>query len=87
MSPLTEPRSFTTRGIVALVFSCVAGILGVCVVAWYGLAKPVEEVPPAVSRILGETSDPDVAESHVPGRTSGNAAASGSGHVSQTVAS
>ncbi|KAJ2893586.1 iron transport multicopper oxidase fet3 [Zalerion maritima] len=32
------PAGFTTRGIIALVFSCVAGILGVCVVAWYGFA-------------------------------------------------
>lgn len=30
---------FTARGIVALVFSSITGILGVLVVAWYGLAK------------------------------------------------
>ena len=34
---------FTTRGIVALVFSCVSGILGVAVVAWYGFAGGVGE--------------------------------------------
>lgn len=28
---------FTTRGRVALAFSCLSGILGVIVVAWYGL--------------------------------------------------
>jgi iron transport multicopper oxidase len=31
---------FTTRGIVALVFSCITGALGVIVVGFYG-AKPV----------------------------------------------
>lgn len=31
------PPGFTPRGIVALVFSCISGILGVIVVAWYGL--------------------------------------------------
>lgn len=35
--PAPIPAGFTARGIVALVFSCVAGILGVAVVAWYGL--------------------------------------------------
>lgn len=28
------PSGFTARGIVALVFSCVAGILGISVIAW-----------------------------------------------------
>lgn len=31
-------RRFTARGIVALVFSCISGILGVAVIIWYGLA-------------------------------------------------
>lgn len=35
--PGTLPPGFTARGIVALVFSCVSGILGTAVVAWYGL--------------------------------------------------
>lgn len=35
--PPLLPTGFTARGIVALVFSCVAGILGVAVVAWYGM--------------------------------------------------
>jgi iron transport multicopper oxidase len=35
---------FTARGIVALVFSCIVGILGVAVVAWYGFAADVGEV-------------------------------------------
>ena len=43
---LIEDR-FTTRGIVALVFSCVSGILGVAVIAWYGFAEPVLTPMPA----------------------------------------
>ncbi|OAA68799.1 multicopper oxidase [Niveomyces insectorum RCEF 264] len=35
--PPALPDGFTPRGIVALVFSCVSGIAGVGVVAWYGL--------------------------------------------------
>lgn len=31
------PDGFTARGIVALVFSCIAGIVGILVVSWYGL--------------------------------------------------
>ena len=33
------PAGFTARGIVALVFSCVCGILGIAVVGWYGLGE------------------------------------------------
>ncbi|RMZ85754.1 hypothetical protein DV737_g470, partial [Chaetothyriales sp. CBS 132003] len=33
------PSGFTTKGIVALVFSSIAGILGIAVVAWYGLGE------------------------------------------------
>jgi iron transport multicopper oxidase len=36
---LDKRGRFTARGIVALVFSCVSGILGVAVVAWYGFAE------------------------------------------------
>jgi iron transport multicopper oxidase len=31
--------SFTPRGIVALAFSIVTGLLGVAVISWYGLAE------------------------------------------------
>ncbi|KAK7920872.1 hypothetical protein PG985_008894, partial [Apiospora marii] len=37
-APDPLPAGFTARGIIALVFSCICGILGVAVVAWYGLA-------------------------------------------------
>ncbi|KAL7963551.1 Cupredoxin [Trichoderma compactum] len=55
-APKTIPGGFTPRGIVALVFSCITGVLGVVVVAWYGLSTPVELVPLEVSRII-ETSE------------------------------
>ena len=42
---------FTTRGIVALVFSCLSGILGVSVIAWYGFAESPDGSP------LGLTGD------------------------------
>ncbi|KAJ4288632.1 hypothetical protein N0V90_011869 [Kalmusia sp. IMI 367209] len=32
------PAGFTARGIVALVFSCVAAFLGMAVISWYGMA-------------------------------------------------
>ncbi|GKT49915.1 iron transport multicopper oxidase FET3 [Colletotrichum spaethianum] len=48
------PDGFTARGIVALVFSCVTGILGVLVVAWYGLAKT--EDGPSGARYAGSAS-------------------------------
>lgn len=32
------PAGFTARGIVALVFSCVAAFLGMTVIGWYGMA-------------------------------------------------
>lgn len=50
--------SFTPRGIVALVFSCVTGILGVIVVAWYGLSTPMEIVPLEVSHIIEKSDAP-----------------------------
>ena len=40
---------FTTRGIVALVFSVVAAILGMAVIVLYGMAEPV--VPGPVSAV------------------------------------
>lgn len=45
---------FTTRGIVAMVFSCLSGILGVSVIAWYGFAASPEGSP------LGVTGDNEV---------------------------
>ncbi|KAI0013177.1 Cupredoxin [Xylariaceae sp. FL0662B] len=45
------PDGFTTRGKVALAFSCLCGILGVIVVAWYGLAPDVASHPEVERRI------------------------------------
>jgi iron transport multicopper oxidase len=38
-SPGTIPSGFTARGIVALVFSCVAAFLGMAVISWYGIGE------------------------------------------------
>ncbi|RPB06213.1 hypothetical protein L873DRAFT_1660239 [Choiromyces venosus 120613-1] len=38
-SPRRLPSGFTTRGIIALVFSSISGILGLVVIAWYGMAE------------------------------------------------
>ncbi|KAG0647818.1 Cell surface ferroxidase fetC [Hyphodiscus hymeniophilus] len=37
-SPKPLPAGFTARGIVALTFSCIAALLGLAVITWYGLA-------------------------------------------------
>jgi iron transport multicopper oxidase len=37
-SPKELPGGFEARGIVALVFSCVAAAVGCAVIVWYGLA-------------------------------------------------
>ncbi|KAM0815501.1 putative Cupredoxin [Seiridium cardinale] len=52
-APAPLPQGFTTRGKVALAFSCLAGILGVTVVAWYGLA-PDPGSHPEVERRAAE---------------------------------
>ncbi|RJE18950.1 Iron transport multicopper oxidase [Aspergillus sclerotialis] len=38
VSPPPLPAGFTPRGIVALVFSCIAAVLGLASIVWYGLA-------------------------------------------------
>lgn len=38
----------------ALVFSCITGILGVIVVAWYGMAKPGDDAPAGAKRRVAE---------------------------------
>lgn len=35
-SPAPLPAGFTAKGIVALVFSCIAAVLGMLAVTWYG---------------------------------------------------
>jgi hypothetical protein len=53
---------FTARGIVALVFSCVAGIVGILVVAWYGMADPGEDAPAGAKKMIAETEQSVLAE-------------------------
>ena len=38
-SPAPLPAGFTPRGIVALTFSIISGLLGIAVVAWYGAGE------------------------------------------------
>ncbi|KAK7977807.1 multicopper oxidase [Apiospora saccharicola] len=56
-APDPLPAGFTARGIVALVFSCVCGILGVVVVAWYGLAPDPGTAGPALQSDGNSTED------------------------------
>ncbi|OLN92142.1 Iron transport multicopper oxidase FET3-like protein 1 [Colletotrichum chlorophyti] len=79
--PARLPDGFTARGIVALVFSCVTGILGVLVVGWYGLAK-TDDGPngagytaPATSgaATVGHTGEVQCKEPVVVGAVSGGA--------------
>jgi iron transport multicopper oxidase len=39
VSPAPLPEGFTARGIVALVFSILAALLGIAAVAWYGVGE------------------------------------------------
>lgn len=55
--PPPLPTGFTTRGIIALIFSALAAILGMVAVAWYGMAElSVIELEQAKKRIA-ETGD------------------------------
>ncbi|KAI1376013.1 putative ferroxidase [Hypoxylon crocopeplum] len=60
-SPDPLPDGFTTRGKVALAFSCLSGILGVMVVAWYGLA-PDASAPSWAEQRVTEPAVVDSAE-------------------------
>ncbi|KIV95843.1 hypothetical protein PV10_03450 [Exophiala mesophila] len=39
LSPAPLPSGFQAKGIVALTFSCLAGLIGVGVIAWYGMGE------------------------------------------------
>ncbi len=49
----TIPTGFTARGIVAMVFSCISGILGIIAIALYGMATPPETLDKDVAKGLG----------------------------------
>lgn len=56
------PSGFTARGIVALVFSCIAAFLGIGAIAFYGMAD-IKDVEARVARDLDiDLDDDDVAE-------------------------
>ncbi|KAK2607355.1 hypothetical protein N8I77_006034 [Diaporthe amygdali] len=58
--PARLPDGFTARGIVALVFSCISGILGVAVVAWYGLSDdPAAATAASSSGVLQQGAQHD----------------------------
>lgn len=50
------PAGFTTRGIIAFVFSTITGILGVLVVAWYGLSSPSASYAQAIQDVDIQTT-------------------------------
>lgn len=54
VAPKPLPGGFTTRGIVALVFSCIAAILGLCVITWYGMADMGEASKEAEKRRIAQ---------------------------------
>lgn len=57
--PARLPDGFTARGIVALVFSCISGVLGVAVVAWYGLSgDPAAAKPTGPSGVFQQGAAP-----------------------------
>lgn len=39
VAPGPLPAGFTTKGIIAMVFSCLAALLGLATITWYGLAE------------------------------------------------
>ncbi|KAK3392343.1 Cupredoxin [Sordaria brevicollis] len=55
--PGNLPKGFTRGGVVALVMSCLSGVMGVGVVGWYGFLEPVE-----TKRGAGERSQTGVSE-------------------------
>lgn len=57
------PDGFTARGIVALVFSCLAGFLGICSIAYYGMTESNIDIDEQVIRDLDvELPDEEEAE-------------------------
>ncbi|KAM5351926.1 hypothetical protein ACJ41O_004649 [Fusarium nematophilum] len=76
--PKTLPSGFTPRGIVALVFSCLCGILGIAVVAWYGFAAPPDSAS-AGAISSGIVDGSDSGESHPAQKGPAEAVASSSG--------
>ena len=53
-APKPLPAGFTARGIVALTFSCIAALLGLAVISWYGMADMGTASQEAENRRLAE---------------------------------
>ncbi|ODV78902.1 iron transport multicopper oxidase FET3 precursor [Suhomyces tanzawaensis NRRL Y-17324] len=58
------PTGFTARGIVALVFSCIAAFLGMAAIAFYGLAD-IPDVEARVTRDLNVEYEDDIADDEI----------------------
>lgn len=73
------PNGFTAKGIVALVFSAISGILGMCVIGWYGrlpisgseVRKAEEIIHGAGLRAPGEEGEVEVVDEGAGGRQVG----------------
>ncbi|KAF7556921.1 hypothetical protein G7Z17_g994 [Cylindrodendrum hubeiense] len=79
--PATLPPGFTPRGIVALVFSCVCGILGVAVVGWYGMSAPVEDTALQQGVLGNESSGDSPADQQCRDETTVTAASTSAGRA------
>lgn len=55
VSPKPLPNGFTARGIVALVFSVLAALIGMAVIAWYGAAPMGESTQKAAEDLVAES--------------------------------
>lgn len=60
VSPAPLPAGFTIRGVIALVFSCIAALLGLIAISWYGMGEMAEiekqKDKQRIERIVVETN-------------------------------
>jgi iron transport multicopper oxidase len=71
VSPARLPAGFTARGIVALVFSIIAAIVGMAVITWYGMAPLGAATQAAADREVANaqmTGDHDVVTGATPSK-------------------
>ena len=54
LSPKPLPAGFTAKGYVAMVFSCIAAVLGLASIVWYGLGEINEVEVKGVEKRIGE---------------------------------
>ena len=53
VSPAPLPEGFTAKGIVALIFSIIAALLGIAAVTWYGMGELAESQQGVVVEKMG----------------------------------